>query len=50
MPLINMPDFSGELLDEFAARRTVRVDTPVIQPAEPFSRHGRRRICAGASS
>ncbi|HCL64257.1 MAG TPA: ATP phosphoribosyltransferase regulatory subunit [Rhizobium sp.] len=36
MPLINMPDFSGELLDEFAARRTVRVDTPVIQPAEPF--------------
>lgn len=36
MPLINMPDFAGELLDEFAARRTVRVDTPVIQPAEPF--------------
>lgn len=36
MPLINMPDFSSDLLDEFAARRTERVDTPVIQPAEPF--------------
>jgi ATP phosphoribosyltransferase regulatory subunit len=36
MPLINLPDFSSDLLDEFAARRTERVDTPVIQPAEPF--------------
>ncbi len=36
MPLINMPEFAGALLDEFAARRTARVDTPVIQPAEPF--------------
>ncbi|OCJ17795.1 ATP phosphoribosyltransferase regulatory subunit [Rhizobium sp. AC44/96] len=36
MALINMPDFSGELLSEFSARRTERVDTPVIQPAEPF--------------
>lgn len=36
MPLINMPDFAGTLLDEFAARATERVDTPVIQPAEPF--------------
>jgi ATP phosphoribosyltransferase regulatory subunit len=36
MPLINMPDFAGTLLDEFAARATTRVDTPVIQPAEPF--------------
>lgn len=36
MPLIDMPDFSGELLEEFATRRTVRVNTPVIQPAEPF--------------
>ena len=36
MPLIDMPDFAGELLDEFDARRTSRVNTPVIQPAEPF--------------
>lgn len=36
MPLIDMPDFAGDLLSEFAARRTERVDTPVIQPAEPF--------------
>ena len=36
MPLIDMPEFSGELLEEFAARRTSRVNTPVIQPAEPF--------------
>ena len=36
MPLINMPDFSDELLAAFAERRTERVDAPVIQPAEPF--------------
>lgn len=36
MPLINMPDFAGALLDDFAARGAPRVDTPVIQPAEPF--------------
>lgn len=36
MPLINQPDFADELLAEFATRRTERVDTPVIQPAEPF--------------
>lgn len=36
MPLIDMPEFSGELLEEFAARRASRVNTPVIQPAEPF--------------
>ncbi|MFA7414267.1 MAG: ATP phosphoribosyltransferase regulatory subunit [Rhizobium sp.] len=36
MPLINMPTFAGDILDEFSARRTTRVDTPVIQPAEPF--------------
>ncbi|WP_105418590.1 ATP phosphoribosyltransferase regulatory subunit [Neorhizobium sp. T25_27] len=36
MPLIDMPDFSSDLLAEFAARRTERVNTPVIQPAEPF--------------
>lgn len=36
MPMIDMPDFSAELLDEFAARETARVNMPVIQPAEPF--------------
>jgi ATP phosphoribosyltransferase regulatory subunit len=36
MPFIDMPEFAGELLDEFAKRKTVRIDTPVIQPAEPF--------------
>jgi len=36
MPLINLPAFSEDLLAEFAARSTERVDTPVIQPAEPF--------------
>ena len=36
MPLIDMPDFAPDLLDEFSRRRTVRVNTPVIQPAEPF--------------
>lgn len=36
MPVINLPDFAGDLLDEFGTRRTERVDTPIIQPAEPF--------------
>ncbi len=36
MPLINLPDFAEDLLSEFDARKTTRVDTPVIQPAEPF--------------
>ncbi|AVA20462.1 ATP phosphoribosyltransferase regulatory subunit [Rhizobium sp. LEGMi198b] len=36
MPLINLPDFAGDLLAEFGARGTERVDTPIIQPAEPF--------------
>ncbi len=36
MVLINLPDFANDLLDEFAARKTERIDTPVIQPAEPF--------------
>lgn len=36
MPLIDMPDFAATLLEEFAARATTRVDTPVIQPAAPF--------------
>lgn len=36
MPLTDMPDFAETILSEFAARNTSRVDTPVIQPAEPF--------------
>ncbi|WP_137132414.1 ATP phosphoribosyltransferase regulatory subunit [Rhizobium sp. FY34] len=36
MPLIDMPDFASAILAEFATRNTTRVDTPVIQPAEPF--------------
>lgn len=34
MPLINMPD--SPTFEEFAARQMIAVDTPVIQPAEPF--------------
>ncbi|MDK1488681.1 ATP phosphoribosyltransferase regulatory subunit [Sinorhizobium sp. 7-81] len=36
MPLINLPAFAGDLLADFERMETVRVDTPVIQPAEPF--------------
>lgn len=36
MPMIDMPDFADDILDEFSIRRAKRVDTPVIQPAEPF--------------
>lgn len=36
MPLIDMPDFAPAILAEFTTRNTTRVDTPVIQPAEPF--------------
>ncbi|MCO5733174.1 ATP phosphoribosyltransferase regulatory subunit [Rhizobium sp. SSA_523] len=36
MPLIDMPDFAPAILAEFSRRNTTRVDTPVIQPAEPF--------------
>jgi ATP phosphoribosyltransferase regulatory subunit len=36
MPLINAPAFAPELLTLFDHLRTERVDTPVIQPAEPF--------------
>src|SRR5690606_36157038 len=36
MRLNDMPDFSDELLSEFQARQTARVNTPVIQPADPF--------------
>lgn len=36
MPLIDMPDFAQIILDDFATRNAMRVDTPVILPAEPF--------------
>nr|WP_316652678.1 ATP phosphoribosyltransferase regulatory subunit [uncultured Gellertiella sp.] len=36
MPLLTLPDFAAELADALVARQTTRVDTPVIQPAEPF--------------
>lgn len=36
MPLTDMPDFAPAILNEFSRRNTTRVDTPVIQPAEPF--------------
>ncbi len=36
MPMTDLPDFAAALLEEFSARRTARVDTPIIQPAEPF--------------
>jgi ATP phosphoribosyltransferase regulatory subunit len=36
MPLINLPAFAPDLLDLFDTLKTERVDTPVIQPAEPF--------------
>ena len=36
MPLIDMPDFADDLLSLFRDLKTERVDTPVIQPAEPF--------------
>lgn len=36
MPLINLPTFAPDLLAAFEALKTERVDTPVIQPAEPF--------------
>lgn len=36
MPLMKLPAFAADLSDMLAARATDRVDTPVIQPAEPF--------------
>ncbi|MCQ2005207.1 ATP phosphoribosyltransferase regulatory subunit [Rhizobium sp. NRK18] len=36
MALINLPAFSNDLLSLFEKLKTERVDTPVIQPAEPF--------------
>ncbi|KQY19988.1 ATP phosphoribosyltransferase regulatory subunit [Rhizobium sp. Root482] len=36
MPLIDLPPFAADLLADFERLGTVRVDTPVIQPAEPF--------------
>lgn len=36
MPLMKLPAFAADLSTMLAARGTERVDTPVIQPAEPF--------------
>lgn len=36
MTLINLPAFAADLLADFERLGTLRVDTPVIQPAEPF--------------
>ena len=36
MPLMKLPAFAAALSDMLAERGTERVDTPVIQPAEPF--------------
>lgn len=36
MPLISLPTFSADLTALLQARGTLHVDTPVIQPAEPF--------------
>ena len=36
MPLINLPAFAADLVADLEALGTERVDTPVIQPAEPF--------------
>lgn len=36
MPLINLPPFAAALVADLESLNTERVDTPVIQPAEPF--------------
>lgn len=36
MPLVNLPAFAPDLIADLEALGTERVDTPVIQPAEPF--------------
>ena len=36
MPLINLPAFAPDLIADLERLGTERVDTPVIQPAEPF--------------
>ena len=36
MPLVNLPAFASSLIASLEALGTERVDTPVIQPAEPF--------------
>ncbi|MGJ7042172.1 ATP phosphoribosyltransferase regulatory subunit [Shinella sp. BE166] len=36
MPLINLPAFAPDLIADLENLHTERVDTPVIQPAEPF--------------
>ncbi|MCA1489489.1 ATP phosphoribosyltransferase regulatory subunit [Ensifer sp. NBAIM29] len=53
MPLIDLPAFAPDLLADFERLKTLRVDTPVIQPAEPFldmaGEDLRRRIFMTAS-
>lgn len=36
MPLMKLPEFAPDLSNALASRNTERVDTPVIQPADPF--------------
>lgn len=36
MPLVNLPAFAPDLIADLERLGTERVDTPVIQPAEPF--------------
>ena len=36
MPLVNLPAFAPDLIADLEKLGTERVDTPVIQPAEPF--------------
>lgn len=36
MPLVNLPAFAPDLIADLESFGTERVDTPVIQPAEPF--------------
>ena len=36
MPLVNLPAFAPDLIADLESLGTERVDTPVIQPAEPF--------------
>lgn len=36
MPLVNLPAFAPDLIADLEGLGTERVDTPVIQPAEPF--------------
>ncbi|MFP5076026.1 ATP phosphoribosyltransferase regulatory subunit [Rhizobium sp. YIM 134829] len=53
MSLLDLPDFAPALLAQFSARAAERVNTPVIQPADPFldmaGEDLRRRIFLTAS-